>query len=59
MKYREVLNILKEIEEKSPDMLEQDVRIAKDDCITEMQLAYTLGAGPQLYFLHVYSDEEE
>lgn len=59
MRYKELLEILKEMEEKSPDMLQQKVSLAGDNAEVELQFAYTLGAAPRLYFVYVYVAEDD
>ena len=54
MKFREVLAILKEMEEKQPDILNQTVSVMTDE-VLEVQLTLTLGATHELYFIPAYS----
>jgi hypothetical protein len=57
MKFREVLAILKEMEEKQPDILNQTVSVMTDE-VLEVQLTLTLGATQEIYFIPAYSGSE-
>jgi hypothetical protein len=58
MRYRELLEILKEFESKSPDLLDQSAALADSDASLQMQLVYTLGVAPKLFFIPTYGEED-